>query len=433
MASTLELYVDGSNWYARTATFVASCVNVLGNKVKLSVKEPGLNDTTTGVVAMQASGSCISLTLGDGTTLTQTNTILEELVRVSGQTQSLLGTDPVERAQIIQWITYAAKNHRNMGIAAMELNVIFQKSTFLVGDRITLADLVLFWCAHPFLESIPAGKWASGSGPKSLARWYKSVEHSTLVKRAKVSPPTLTLGRTDGAFSAPPSGTFNGAFAAAAAADAAPTADKVEGSKNTAVAEPAKNTKASKKEKKKKEPKPAAAPVPAVPGDANPFTKICIRVGKITKVWHHPDSEKLFCEEIDIGEDKPRSVASGLRPYYKLEDLQDRMIIMVCNLKEAKLGGFPSCGMVLCSKNGDTCEFVDPPKSGKVGDRLMLDGVTGDFETNPNKVKKKKMWEAVAAQLKTNGDRVACFDGKPLKTPSGDVCTCPTVSNTPIS
>jgi tRNA-binding EMAP/Myf-like protein len=36
-----------------------------------------------------------------------------------------------------------------------------------------------------------------------------------------------------------------------------------------------------------------------------------IRVGKITKVWKHPDSEKLYCEEIDIG-GETRSIASGL-------------------------------------------------------------------------------------------------------------------------
>ena len=37
----------------------------------------------------------------------------------------------------------------------------------------------------------------------------------------------------------------------------------------------------------------------------NVFTQVDIRVGQIVKVWEHEGSDKLFCEEIDIGEEKP--------------------------------------------------------------------------------------------------------------------------------
>ena len=40
-------------------------------------------------------------------------------------------------------------------------------------------------------------------------------------------------------------------------------------------------------------------------------TKLNMVVGLIKKAWKHPDSEKLWCEEIDIGGDKPRQIASG--------------------------------------------------------------------------------------------------------------------------
>jgi methionine--tRNA ligase beta chain len=73
-----------------------------------------------------------------------------------------------------------------------------------------------------------------------------------------------------------------------------------------------------------------------------------IRVGKIVKAWHHPEADKLFCEEINIGEDKPRQLASGLRPFYKTEDLENRTVLVLCNLKARNLVGFPSHGMVLC-------------------------------------------------------------------------------------
>ena len=38
-----------------------------------------------------------------------------------------------------------------------------------------------------------------------------------------------------------------------------------------------------------------------------------MRVGKLIEVWNHPDSEKLYCEKIDIGEEEPRIILSGLR------------------------------------------------------------------------------------------------------------------------
>ena len=66
-------------------------------------------------------------------------------------------------------------------------------------------------------------------------------------------------------------------------------------------------------------------------------------------MWHHPESDKLFCEEIECGEPEPRQVASGLRAYYTLEQMQDALLCVVCNLKPAKLAGFVSSGMVLCA------------------------------------------------------------------------------------
>lgn len=68
------------------------------------------------------------------------------------------------------------------------------------------------------------------------------------------------------------------------------------------------------------------------------------------QVWHHENADKLFCEEIDIGEGAPRSVASGLREAYTLEQMQDRLVVVVCNLMPRKMQGFESAGMVLASK-----------------------------------------------------------------------------------
>ncbi len=54
-----------------------------------------------------------------------------------------------------------------------------------------------------------------------------------------------------------------------------------------------------------------------------------IRVGMIVNVWPHPESEKLWCEEINIGEKAPRVVLSGLRAYYKEEGLIGAKVVVL--------------------------------------------------------------------------------------------------------
>ena len=126
------------------------------------------------------------------------------------------------------------------------------------------------------------------------------------------------------------------------------------------------------------------------------FTKMDFRVGKIVKVWHHETAERLFCEEIDVGEDRPRTVASGLRQHYSLEQLDGRVVIVACNLKETKLQGFMSNGMVLAAKHEAEMVLLEPPAGASVGERVYIDGIRpGDVGGGPPlpaaKVKKLKV------------------------------------------
>ena len=52
---------------------------------------------------------------------------------------------------------------------------------------------------------------------------------------------------------------------------------------------------------------------------AEPASLIDFKVGHIIKVWIHPDSDYLYCCYIDIGEDQPRSIATGLQKFYQLK------------------------------------------------------------------------------------------------------------------
>lgn len=131
--------------------------------------------------------------------------------------------------------------------------------------------------------------------------------------------------------------------------------------------------KPEKKQKKKKK----APPAPA--GEID-ISKLDIRVGVITKAWEHEDADKLFCEEIDIGEDEPRQIASGLKAYYNVDDLVGQRVLVLANLKSRKLVGFPSHGMVMCASNedGSKVEFVVPPEGAEIGERVMVEGFDGE-------------------------------------------------------
>ncbi len=149
------------------------------------------------------------------------------------------------------------------------------------------------------------------------------------------------------------------------------------------------------------------------------ISKLDIRVGVITKAWEHPEADKLFCEEIDLGEDTgPRQIASGLKEYYKVDDLIGRKVLVLANLKSRKLVGFPSHGMVLCASSDGEVQFVEPPEGAQVGERIMVDGFSGEPATE-NQVIKKKMLESIFPDLKTNGEGVATYKGIPLRTTAG--------------
>mmetsp|Transcript_17104 Transcript_17104/g.41617 ORF Transcript_17104/g.41617 Transcript_17104/m.41617 type:complete len:773 (-) Transcript_17104:1137-3455(-) len=191
---------------------------------------------------------------------------------------------------------------------------------------------------------------------------------------------------------------------------------------------------AQRRKKEKKAAEIAKAKQGQASGDPNQpeFTKMEIKVGKITKVWNHESADKLFCEEIDVGEESgPRQIASGLREHYALEDMQDRLVLVVCNLKAAKIVGFSSNGMVLAAKGEDKVELVTPPEGSKIGEKVYIEGLTGEPQSSAQ-VKKRKTWDKVAKALKTGDGGVATWDGKTIQTSAG-ACAAASLVGAPIS
>jgi len=160
------------------------------------------------------------------------------------------------------------------------------------------------------------------------------------------------------------------------------------------------------------------------------FSKLDIRVGKIVKAENHPDAERLFVEQIDVGDPEgPRQVISGLREHYSLEEFEGKRLLVICNLMPAKMRGVTSHGMVLCAKNPDkkVVELIAVPESCAIGDRVLPQGVESSWAPFPKEaVKELQVWEKVVKELKTDGGRVACFAGTPLMTSKGEKFLAPT-------
>ncbi|KAL5200070.1 hypothetical protein ABZP36_021273 [Zizania latifolia] len=156
--------------------------------------------------------------------------------------------------------------------------------------------------------------------------------------------------------------------------------------------------------------------------------KLDIRVGLIKKAEKHPDADSLYVEEIDVGEAAPRTVVSGLVKFIPLEEMQNRKVCVLCNLKPVAMRGIKSHAMVLAASNEDhtKVELVEPPESAAVGERVTFAGYSGEPEASLNA--KSKTWEKLSADLHSNGELVACYRDVPFTTSAG-VCKVKTIGN----
>jgi methionyl-tRNA synthetase len=109
------------------------------------------------------------------------------------------------------------------------------------------------------------------------------------------------------------------------------------------------------------EPQDSGGPQTGAPGMEEKFAgSVRLKVAKITKIERHPDAEKLYIETIDVGAER-RQIVSGLVPYYTEEELLGKHIILVSNLKPAKLRGVMSNGMLLAASADGAVEVIFAP------------------------------------------------------------------------
>lgn len=104
------------------------------------------------------------------------------------------------------------------------------------------------------------------------------------------------------------------------------------------------------KDEAKKEAKPAAAAAGEI--TINDFAKIDLRVATIVAAERVPKTDKLIKLQVKIG-DEERTIVSGIAQHYEPENLIGKNVIVIANLKPAKLRGIESRGMVLAASDGE--------------------------------------------------------------------------------
>ncbi|XP_061534604.1 aminoacyl tRNA synthase complex-interacting multifunctional protein 1-like isoform X2 [Phycodurus eques] len=198
----------------------------------------------------------------------------------------------------------------------------------------------------------------------------------------------------------------------------------------TVKSPPHKDDSKNKKNPEKKEKKPQRVATPGQDDAKVDVSRLDLRVGRIVTADKHPDADSLYVEQVDVGEPSPRTVVSGLVMHVPLDQMQNRMAVLLCNLKPAKMRGVTSQAMVMCASSPDNVEILDPPSGAVPGDRVTFQGFPGepDRELNP----KKKVWEQIQPHLRTDGDCVATYKGAPFEVAGKGVCRAQTMSNSGI-
>ncbi|CAG8592931.1 10285_t:CDS:2 [Rhizophagus irregularis] len=382
------------------------------------------NDITTKLVynyldsinvsLQESSAENSTLTLEDGKILTGTTSVVNGLTEtfITG----LAAKNETNAAEVQKWLKLTEEADKN---PSKELNEHLTTRTYIVENYLTVADLVAFARIYNSVEKLSSNerfelpnltRWfdfiqntaASKSGPKSGLNTVKIDLEAPKVEK-KVEPKKSKVDKT--------------------------TKDQSKGNEVTEGKKADKKA-AKKADKKEKETSTATSSI------ISP-SLLDLRVGHIVKVDKHPDADSLYVEQIDVGEAEPRTVVSGLVNHIPLDQMQNRDVVLVCNLKPASMRGIKSYAMVLAATSAEgKVELVDPPPGSKPGDRAYFEGYeegTPEPVLNP----KKKIWETLQPGLITTNKKEASWVNNEdksvhlLRTEKG-ICTVPTVINATI-
>ena len=212
-------------------------------------------------------------------------------------------------SEISQWISLA----RTLKVSDMPgLEKSLATKSYLVGNSISVADAAVYVALMT--------KGGDVSGYNNITRFVLHIQNNV-----KAVPGVKALSSTTRPTIIPTK-----LMTSTSVSASAPKKDETSSSASDDNKDKGDGKKDSKEKKEKKEKDTASsssAPASAsASADLNP-SLLDIRVGEVVKCWNHPDSDKLLCEEVDLGESSgPRNIASGIRQFYTAEQLMGKKV-----------------------------------------------------------------------------------------------------------
>ncbi|KAK4835965.1 hypothetical protein QYF36_016907 [Acer negundo] len=368
-------------------------------------------------------------------------TLYSNILQSSGKDSS-----PGHKDEVMKWMDFAESfptDSKECFDVLNKLNEDLATISVLLDNGLspTEADVIVFSAIHSFMMGLPN---SDRDKLPHVMRWMDYIQNKEdfgesfekiLVKKPFFDPPSVKPPAKAGAESnakktaestksankseADSSGNTSDA-AKKATGEKGATQEKKKSVETEAVAKDKKKKatgdKEATQEKKKSE-------TEAVEKDKELSVSLLnIQVGLIRKAWKHPSADSLLVEEIDVGEAKLRQVVSGLAKYCNPDELTNRRVVLITNVKPGKLRDVMSEGLVLCASNEDhtIVEPLLPPEGAKPGERISFSGIDGKPEDVLNP--KKKQLDKITPNLFTDEKGVATFKGIPFMTSAGP-CT----------
>jgi len=159
------------------------------------------------------------------------------------------------------------------------------------------------------------------------------------------------------------------------------------------------------------------------------FSKLDLKVAKIISVEDHPNADKLIVLKINLGQEE-RQIVAGIKENYSKEDLQDRNIVVVTNLKPVKLRGIESNGMLLAAveekDNRENVKLLSAENSCP-GDDVFVEGI----EKEPKEVVEFNEFKEI--EMRTDSKGHVLYNRRPLKTEKEEITVEGVKENTIVS
>ncbi|KAF8908966.1 hypothetical protein CPB84DRAFT_1813217 [Gymnopilus junonius] len=295
--------------------------------------------------------------------------------------QELGGQNETDQKEVIGWIEKTSQGNFVNESNLKDIDSLLTPKTYIAANYVTAADVALYGELHPFIAKLSASEYYA---VPSLTRYFDHIQSLEKAPKKREERKKQRSG--------------------------------IQGHVKTPAAD-------------------EGEPVPSM---------IDLRVGHIIDVIKHPDADGLYIEQIDLGEETgPRTVVSGLVHYIPIEQMRDKWLVAVCNLKPANMRGVKSFAMVLAatSKDGKESgiELIQPPANSKPGDRVYFEGQ--EYENAvplPQLNPKKKIFETVQPGFTTLDSKEAAWINPvtksvhKIRTEKG-VCAAPTLVGASLS